>query len=258
MPAPTNILRQPGLFAPPETAAPRTHTLAILVSRTCLFVLFQGLILGVLRLANGSASWEDTAPWWPVVAILANLASIAILAWALGCEGRPLTAAYHADFSTWKRDLLITLGVWLGAAILVSLPMAFVSQWLFATPTAPVEMMFGPLPRWAAWLVLLGFPITVALAELPTYFGYCMPRLAAQPRQGWLAVLLPAFFLAFQHCALPLLFDGRFILWRLLMFLPLALYLGLVLRWRMRLMPYLMVGHGLIDLQAALMVFALS
>jgi hypothetical protein len=41
------------------------------------------------------------------------------------------------------------------------------------------------------------------------------------------------------------------------MFLPLAIYMAIVLRWRMRLMPYLMMGHGLIDLQAALMVFTM-
>ena len=47
-------------------------------------------------------------------------------------------------------------------------------------------MLFRPLPMWA---ILLGFlfPITIAFAELPTYFGYVMPRLEKQLRSGGLA-----------------------------------------------------------------------
>ena len=42
------------------------------------------------------------------------------------------------------------------------------------------------------------------------------------------------------------------------MFLPLALYIGFVLHWRLRLLPYMMVLHGLLDFQAALMVYQLN
>ena len=47
---------------------------------------------------------------------------------------------------------------------------------------------------------------------------------------------------------LPLILDGRFILWRALMFLPFALFLGLALKIRPSLLPYLVVCHFLIDL----------
>jgi membrane protease YdiL (CAAX protease family) len=94
---------------------------------------------------------------------------------------------------------------------------------------------------------------TVALTELPTYFAYCMPRLEAQTGR-WSAVLLSSFFLAAQHCTLPLIWDGRFFVWRLLMFIPFALFVGLLLRWRPQLLPYLVVVHGLMDLAMVLMV----
>jgi len=61
------------------------------------------------------------------------------------------------------------------------------------------------------------------------------------------AWLLASFFLSVQHATLPLIFDWPFILWRAFMFLPFALILGAVLAWRPRLLPYLMVGHFLID-----------
>ena len=73
-----------------------------------------------------------------------------------------------------------------------------------------------------------------------------------------LAVAVAAFFLGAQHIGLPLRFDGAFVLWRLLMFMPFAFLLGGALRWRPRLLPYLMVVHGLLDLQAAWMVLAAS
>jgi len=88
---------------------------------------------------------------------------------------------------------------------------------------------------------------------LPTYFAYCLPRLEAQTGR-WSAVLLASFFLAAQHCTLPLIWDGRFLTWRLLMFIPFALFVGLLLRWRPQLLPYMVVVHGLMDLALVLMV----
>ena len=38
------------------------------------------------------------------------------------------------------------------------------------------------------------------------------------------------------------------------MFIPLALFVGLLLRWRPKLLPYLVVVHGLMDLALVLMV----
>ena len=67
---------------------------------------------------------------------------------------------------------------------------------------------------------------------------------------GWLALVLASLGLSAQHMTLPLILDSRFILWRALMFLPFAVYLALLLKFRPRLLPYLMVSHFLIDLLA--------
>jgi hypothetical protein len=110
----------------------------------------------------------------------------------------------------------------------------------------PVNMMFRPLPAWALLVGIL-FPLTIAFAELPTYFGYVMPRLAVQLKNGWLAWLLCSFFLAAQHMFLPFLLDGNFILWRLGMYLPFALFVGLLLKYRPQLLPYFAIVHALMD-----------
>ncbi len=59
--------------------------------------------------------------------------------------------------------------------------------------------------------LLIAFPLSIGLAELPTYFGYVMPQLKAGVKHKWLALLLPTLFLSVQHCTLPLVFDIKFI-----------------------------------------------
>ena len=109
--------------------------------------------------------------------------------------------------------------------------------------------MFRPLPTWALVVSLL-FPLTIGFAELPTYFAYAMPRLEAQLKNGWLACLIASFFLSAQHVFLPLILDGRFMLWRLLMYMPFALFAGLMLKLRPTLLPYFMIVHTLVDISA--------
>jgi hypothetical protein len=61
-----------------------------------------------------------------------------------------------------------------------------------------------------------------------------------------------------QHLTAPLLFDARYLLWRALMFLPFAVWVGLVLRWRPRLLPYLAAVHVLMDFATALMLLPVA
>lgn len=70
--------------------------------------------------------------------------------------------------------------------------------------------------------------------------------------------MLPALMLGFQHLALPLVFDARFITWRALMFVPFAVLVGLVLRWRPRLLPYLAIVHVLMDMSFAAMFLGVA
>lgn len=128
----------------------------------------------------------------------------------------------------------------------------------FADPLEANALLIQPLPLPAAIIAVVVFPITIALTELPLYFGYVQPRLAALTRSAWAAVLVPAVFLSLQHATLPLIFDGRFLAWRALMFLGFALVLGWALWKRPRLLPYLIVIHFLLDLQAAVSIFLIS
>lgn len=82
-----------------------------------------------------------------------------------------------------------------------------------------------------------------------------MPRLfrvGESQTHPYLAWMIASFFLAAQHMFLPLMFDSRFMLWRLGMFLPFAFLTGLFLKIRPSLLPYFVIVHALMDVTTVL------
>jgi membrane protease YdiL (CAAX protease family) len=221
----------------------------VLVSRLALFALAQALIAVALSLLGSTDAWNESGRWWIFSAIATNTVSILILIRALRAEGKRFQDIVPFIRRSFRADLFLSIGVFILAAPIGTIPGNVLGEFLFGDPAVPVAMMFRPLPLWAVLIGIL-FPLTIALSELPTYFGYAMPRLEQNFGNGWPALALAALFLSLQHLTLPLILDWRFIAWRSLMFLPFALYLGIVLKLRPRLLPYLMVSHFLIDMLA--------
>lgn len=237
---------------------PNKSTLVpLLLSRTILFFVFQALFALYFLLRGHPSPWDQSAGWWPYFAALTNLVSISLLVWLFHREGKNYFQFIRFDRNSVKKDFLLTLLIFAISAPLAVLPNIFLAKWLFGSSEAVMNLFFRPLPGWAAWIVLFLFPITIAFAELPTYFGYLMPRFFQLTGKKWMALVLPAFMLAFQHVTLPLLFDWRFFVWRLGMFIPFAFFLGYCIQKRPRLLPYLMIGHGLIDLSTVVMILTL-
>jgi hypothetical protein len=219
----------------------------MLISRSILFFVFQALIAGILIISGNSNGWSEAPRWWPFMATLANLASFGLLSRCMRAEGKTYVDLLRFSRSTWKKDVF-----WLFALSIVGLPIAAapmnsLAAAIFGDPMAPIHMMFRPLPGWALALSFT-FPLTIAFAELPTYYGYVMPRLARQLKNSWIAWLLAAFFLGAQHMFLPFIPDGRYLLWRLGMYLPFALFTGLTLKFRPTLLPYFAIVHALMDI----------
>jgi hypothetical protein len=223
----------------------------MLISRSALFLFFQLLIALVLMLAGTASAWNESARWWTFIAFLANFVSTYLLLRVFKAEGKGYLDAIRFSRATVKTDLIWFFGSSFLTLPIAALPMNFLGRAIFGDPLIPSLMMFRPLPAWAFVLSFL-FPLTIAFAELPTYFGYVMPRLESQLKNGWLAWLIASLALAAQHMFLPLIFDGGFILWRLLMYLPFALFAGLLIKLRPTLLPYLMIVHALADTSAVL------
>ena len=235
-----------------ENAATKTMyypSWLMLISRSALFLLFQLLIAFILAAAGAPSAWDESSRWWAFLPIFANIVSVYLLVRLFRTEGKRYLDVIKFSGATLKKDLLWFFGSSIIGLPIVAAPMNIVSDLIFRDRMTPISMMFRPLPAWALVVSLL-FPLTIAFAELPTYFAYAMPRLAAQLRNGWLAWLIAAFFLGAQHMFLPLILDGRFMLWRLLMYMPFALYAGLMLKLRPSLLPYFMIVHALVDVSA--------
>jgi hypothetical protein len=232
----------------------------VLFHRTMFFLLWQAVIAACYALLGEPAPWRASVGWWPVTVTLTNLVSLGLLRFLANREGLRYGQLIGADFKReyLGRDLLILLGLLPVSGLVAMVPNLGLAHLLFGDAQAPVAMFVQPLPRFVALATLFAFPITIALVELPTYFAYVMPRLTTRWSGSWWAVAISAILLGVQHVTLPFIPDLRFILWRVAMFIPFALLLGMMIRWRPRLLPYLMVIHGMIDFPVAYMVWQAS
>ena len=243
------------------TARPNAMTIAdakvvsqpwlMLISRSALFLLIQGLIALIFAASGNTAAWDESSRWWTFMAFLANFASLYLLVRLYQAEGKRYFDILRFSRAAWKTDLLWFVGFSIIGMPIAAVPREPLAAALFGDAMTATNMMFQPLPTWAFVLSFL-FPLTIWFAELPTYFGYCMPRLEAQFKNGWLAWLIASFFLAAQHMFLPLILDGGYMLWRLGMFLPFALFTGLALKLRPTLLPYFVIVHALMDVTTVL------
>jgi hypothetical protein len=223
----------------------------MLISRSVMFILFQGLIALLLAIAGAPSAWDESARWWTFSVILTNLTSIYLLNRAFQAEGKRFFDLFRFSRATWKTDLLWFAGFSVLGMPLAALPREPLAIAIFGDVETANHLMFPPLPMWAI-LVSFLLPLTIYFAELPTYFGYVMPRLEAQLRNGWVAWIMSSFFLAAQHMFFPFYFNGGFMLWRLGMFVPFAFFTGLVLKFRPTLLPYFVIVHALLDVSLVL------
>jgi hypothetical protein len=223
----------------------------MLVARSGLFLLFQALIAVIIALSGTANAFAASSKWWPVSVFLTNLICTDLLVQLFKREGLCFWDIYRINKDTIKFDLIALLLLFPVIGTLGFFPNLILGKLFFGDSLVALKMYIQPLPVWGIIVAVVLFPITQGLGEMPTYFGYSMPRLEAQTGRSWLAVGLAGFFLSIQHVFAPLILDYRFITWRALMFLPLAIATGMILRWRPRLMPYVALIHILMDLSLA-------
>jgi hypothetical protein len=228
-----------------------SHPWLMLISRSVLFMLSQGLIALILMAAGTASAWKEAGRYWTFIASLTNFASLYLLIRVFKAEGKRYWDILHFSRETWKTDLAWFLGFSIVGMPLAAAPREPLAAAIFGDAMIATNMFFRPIPMWAFVLSFI-FPLTIWFAELPTYFGFSMPRLEAQLRNGWAAWLIASFFLAAQHMFLPTILDGGYLLWRFGMFLPFALFTGLALKLRPTLLPYFVVVHALMDVTTVL------
>lgn len=230
----------------------------MLFSRISLFIGFQALFAVAFWLAGTAGAWEMSAAWWPFTVTLTNAVCLVALVTLFRTEGANYWRVFEIRRETLKGDLLALLGTLVLLGPVSFLPNILLAGWLFGDAQIVLNLLVRPLPMWAAYAGLVLFPITQGLVELATYFLYVMPRLEGQGMARWQAVGLTSLVLGLQHIGVPFLFDGRYLVWRGLMFIPFAFLAGIVLRWRPSLLPYMAAIHVLMDAAFAAMLLSVA
>lgn len=230
----------------------------MLFVRSFLAIGLQTTFAAVALLAGASDPWRVASDWWLGWFAIANVATLVLLQRAVHRDGHRLRDLYRVRRHSVRGDL-----PWVIVALVVAGPIGFLpnillGQALWGNAQVGADLSFRALPVAAAVAILVTFPIVQAAAELPTYFGYVLPRL--QSLYGWRAraLIVTALTLSTQHIFLPLLLDWRFLVWRALMFIPFAFWIGFVLQRRPTALPYLAIAHGLLDASLPVLVLIAS
>ena len=213
-------------------------------------VLF--LLIFVIGAAVTGKAVDEITNWWTVVVTAVNVITIALLVIAARRSGMT-----YKELINYKRGVTRVRGV-IGMIVIVFLLgmgcMYLTAFLLYGTVMPePAVKMAAPLPAVLAVINFLLFPVSVPFAEDGLYLGYGVNRI----KNDTLAIIVPAFFFAVQHCFIPVFFDVRYILYRFLSFLPLTLVLCWHYRKHRNPLP-IMIGHGLIDMSMSVMVLVMS
>lgn len=216
----------------------------MLFARTAFAVGAQALVAWIFALKSSPTPWLDAAPWFPVYATSIDAGCLALLWWLARHEEMHLFELVGFDRMRLFRDVLAGLA-------LVPVGLAFVlggtyaAGWVvYGTLTPPYY--FGSLPLPAALYGVLVFPILWGLTEQMTYNGYLAPRFQVLCGSTGMAVALVAFAWSLQHVVMPLTFDAKFMVFRLLSPLPFAIFQTLLYLRLRRLIPFI-IAHALLD-----------
>jgi len=189
--------------------------------------------------------------WWMVWGTLVDLGCLAALAVLVRREGVRLVDLLVLDRQHVARDLLLGLG--LVFTLIPALVIVQLLQGLFYPAQLPPQIALVHLPAWATVYAVLVWPAIWAVTEQLTYLGYLFPRLEVLTRRTSAAAVIVMLVWSVQHIALPFVPDARYLAYRTLTTVPIAITAIVLYRFvlRRRLLP-LVVVHWVADVLAAL------
>ncbi len=220
-----------------------------------LFLLIsQGLVSAGYRLAGAAHPFQAAAKWWTVWSSLADLACLGLLAGLTRREGIRLIDLMGLERRRLVRDVFLGICLFL-PMLLIDIGGLILGDYLVYGNWLPLGIPAGfagrVLPAWAAlYSRILWWPLWSWIEEM-TFNGYALPRLQALSGHTGFAVALVGFAWSFQHLFLPAILDGRYLLWKFLVFIPFNVLMPL-LYLRMRRLTPIVVAHWGLDLLTTL------
>jgi uncharacterized protein len=216
----------------------------MLFARVACAVGAQAVVAAIFALRASPTPWPDAEPWLPVYGTLIDAGCLALLWRLTRHEGIRLFDLVGFERTRLVRDMLLGLAL-VPASLVFILGGIYAAGWLLYGTLRP-PFLFGRLPLPAALYGVLVFPFIWGLTEQMTYNGYLVSRFQVLCRSTSLAIALVAFPWSLQHAFMPLTFDPRFMVFRLLSSVPNSVFQTfLYLRVR-RLVPFAL-AHALMD-----------
>lgn len=194
---------------------------------------------------------SNLSNWWSIVATAVNIVTILILV----LVAKKMKSSYwklinyEKGKTKIKQVIIIALVVlWIGTLGMYLAGFICYGKFPYSAP-----MMIEPIPIILAIINFIILPLTVSFAEDGLYLGCGVNGF----KNKYLAILIPAFFYALQHSFIPTLWDGKYIIYRFLSFLPLTIILCWYYKKKQNPVP-IMVGHALIEMASVVMILITS
>lgn len=205
------------------------------------------LITVLVFLLSGS---EDplikASAWWPVYGLLANYLCFIVIRKQIKSEKLKFRSLINYRPELIKRDLLKgVLFIVLSIIIAISSSIGF---GFLLYDRFPNELMlsFEGIPTLVIALFVLVFPIINSFLEEITYSGFIFPRLENELKNVVFSVIVVLFFFTIQHIFITFKPDLKYMIWRLLSFVPLLLF-WIMIYVKMRRLTTLIFVHWFMD-----------
>jgi membrane protease YdiL (CAAX protease family) len=215
----------------------------MLFARAAFAVVAQGVFAAVYAMRGSPTPWHDAEPWLPVYGTLIDAGCLALLWWLTRREGIGLFDLAGFERSRLVRDALLGLAL-IPASLVFIFAGVYGGGWIVYGTRSP-PFLLGNLPLPAALYGVLVWPFIWGLTEQMTYNGYLLPRFQVL-RGTSVAIAVVAFVWSMQHSFMPLTFDAKFMVFRLLSSVPNSVFQTLLYLRLRRVVPFAL-AHALMD-----------
>jgi uncharacterized protein len=232
-----------------------TGPLLVVIGRSTLMFVAQGLVAVVLALRGSRTPWLSAGAWWTIYGTIIDVGCLMLMWRFVRREGITLRNLIGAIGWRYGRDLFVGIGFFLLIFPLFVGGGLLSAVMFYGTPqvTAYPGILGGRvLPVWAVVYSLSLWWLIWSPTEEMTYQAYVLPRIQALSGHAWIAAVMVSFWWTIQHCFLPFIPDLRLVLWRFVAFLPGVIAFTLIYLHTRRLAP-LILAHWLMDISAAVM-----
>lgn len=214
--------------------------------RTIAFGLGYVLTVIIFILLGTQDVLLKASPWWPVYGLFANLLCFLFIRGALKKENVKILSLINLQTHKIKRDIILSLG-FIILSIIIAISSSFIFGYLlFGRYPYDLMPLFSDIPSVIIIIFVIIFPVINSILEEITYNGYIFPRLEAKVKNTNIVILTVLLFFTLQHVFIMFLPDLKYLIWRLLCFVPLLTFWILIYK-RMRRLTTLIIVHWFMD-----------